>query len=55
MVSLYGHAKWQAAALLQAGKCHELKGEWTEAMRLYAQLLKDYPDAIVVDIEEVYE
>jgi TolA-binding protein len=41
--SLYAYPQWQAAALLQAGKCHELKGEWKEAVGLYAQLLKQYP------------
>jgi TolA-binding protein len=41
--SLYAFPRWQAAALLQAGKCHELKQEWKQALRLYAQLLKEYP------------
>jgi TolA-binding protein len=40
--SLYGYPKWQAAALLQAGKCHELKGELNAAVQTYAQLVKDY-------------
>ena len=43
VVSLYDYPRWQAAALLQAGKCHERKGETAEALRLYAQLLKDHP------------
>jgi len=43
--SLYGFPKWQAAALLQAAKCHELKGERTAALRLYAQVVKDYPES----------
>ena len=40
---LYAYPTWQAAALLQAGKCHEKLGEWQQASKLYAQLLHDYP------------
>ena len=42
----YGYAfpTWQAAAALQAGKCHELLGERKEAERCYARVIKDYPD-----------
>lgn len=43
--SLYAFPRWQAAALLQAAKCHELLGRRAEAERLYAQLIKDYPDS----------
>jgi len=43
VVSLYAFPQWQAAALLQAAKCHELKGERQEAEQLYAQVTKDYP------------
>lgn len=39
---LFAFERWQAAALLQAGKCHEAQGEYAEAIGLYAQLLKDY-------------
>jgi len=39
----FAFPKWQAGALLQAGKCHELKGLWNVAAKLYAQVLKDYP------------
>lgn len=39
---LYGYPRWQAAALLQAGKCHETQGKWREAIQLYAQVLKQY-------------
>ncbi|MCO6457168.1 MAG: tetratricopeptide repeat protein [Pirellulaceae bacterium] len=42
--TLYAFPQWQAAALLQAGKCHECQANWNEAVKLYAQLLKDYPD-----------
>jgi len=41
--ALYAYPQWQAAALLQAGKCHEVMGQWPEAVRLYAQILQDYP------------
>jgi TolA-binding protein len=41
---LYAYPRWQAAALLQAGKCYEAKGDWKQAVNLYAQLLKDYPN-----------
>ena len=35
---------WQAAGLLQAGKCHELQLDPKAAIQLYARLLKQYPD-----------
>lgn len=44
VVSLHAYPPWQAAALLQAGKCHEQSGEWQEAVKLYTQLLRDFPD-----------
>ena len=34
---LYAYPTWQAGALLQAGKCHELLGEGQEAAELYQQ------------------
>lgn len=40
---LYAYPTWQAAALLQAGKCHELLGEWKEAVDQYTKLLNTYP------------
>jgi cellulose synthase operon protein C len=40
----YDYPKWQAAAALQAGKCHELQGERKEAERCYARVIKDFPD-----------
>ncbi|MBX7166504.1 MAG: tetratricopeptide repeat protein [Pirellulales bacterium] len=40
---LYAYPTWQAGALLQAAKCHELLGEWKEATELYARLLQGYP------------
>ena len=44
---LYEFPTWQASALLQAGKCHELLGEWKQATDLYARLLKVYPESSV--------
>lgn len=35
---------WQAAALLEAGKCRELLGEREEARKLYTRIVKLYPD-----------
>ena len=42
--TLFEYPRWQAAALLQAAKCREMQGNWNEAVKLYAQLLKDYPN-----------
>ncbi len=39
---LYPYPRWQAAALLQAGKCQESLGRWKEATQLYARLIKLY-------------
>lgn len=41
---LYDYPTWQAAASLQAAKCHEKLGEWKEAVDQYARLRSDYPD-----------
>jgi TolA-binding protein len=41
---LYKYPRWQAAALLQAGKCSEQLGDATEAIRLYERLVEQYPD-----------
>jgi len=49
VLSLYRSPQWQAAALLQAGKCHELIGQWDEAVKLYSQILQDYPTTRVAD------
>ena len=43
--ALYDLPKWQAAALLQAAKCHELNDQWKEARQLYVQLRNDYPES----------
>ncbi len=41
---LFPFPRWQAGALLQSGKCHEMQGDFRQAVTLYAQLLKDFPD-----------
>ena len=46
---LYDYSTWQAAALLQAGKCHEMLGEWKQAADEYARLIADYPDTSLVE------
>ncbi len=43
--TLYGYPQWQAAALLQAGKCYEKKDDFESAIKVYAQLLKNYSEA----------
>ncbi|HUT09441.1 MAG TPA: tetratricopeptide repeat protein [Thermoguttaceae bacterium] len=42
--SRYAYPTWQAAALLQAGKCRDLLGESAEARKLYTQLIEQHPD-----------
>jgi len=34
---------WRAAAMLQAGKCHEVRGEWAKAAQRYDELLAISP------------
>ena len=41
---LYAYPRWQAAALLQAGKCHEFLGEPAEAAKIYDRMLSVYPN-----------
>jgi TolA-binding protein len=46
---LYAYPTWQAAALLQAAKCHEFLDQWPEADRLYRRLLEAYPTTSFTD------
>jgi cellulose synthase operon protein C len=46
---LYAYPTWQAAALLQAGKCREHLGESKEAADLYQRLVKSYPKTAFSD------
>ncbi|MEX2138307.1 MAG: tetratricopeptide repeat protein [Pirellulales bacterium] len=39
---LYAYPHWQAAALLQAGKCYEQTGQWKNAGDAYGRLLARY-------------
>jgi TolA-binding protein len=39
---LYAYPHWQAAALLQAGKCYEQTGQWKNAGDAYSRLLARY-------------
>jgi TolA-binding protein len=39
---LYAYPHWQAAALLQAGKCYEQLGQWKNAGDAYSRLLKHH-------------
>ena len=41
---LYAYPRWQAGALLQAGKCHELLGQRIAASELYLRLITNYPN-----------
>ena len=45
---LYAYPTWQAGALLQAGKCHEMLGEGREAILRYKRILKNYPQTTFV-------
>ena len=47
--TLHAHPRWQAAALLQAGKCRELQQEWGAAAKLYQQLLRDFAETTFAD------
>jgi TolA-binding protein len=44
---LYDYPVWQAAALLEAGKCHEHLGEWKQAAEMYARVVKEFPNTEV--------
>jgi TolA-binding protein len=46
---LYAYPTWQAAALLQAGKCYELLGQQAKAIELYSRLVEVYPETQFAD------
>jgi TolA-binding protein len=46
---LYAYPQWQSAGLLQAGKCHEMLGQWKDAISLYSQIIKDYQETDYFD------
>jgi outer membrane protein assembly factor BamD (BamD/ComL family) len=35
--------------LLQSGKCHETLGDWQEALKCYAELIRHYPKSEFAD------
>jgi TolA-binding protein len=41
---LYAYPTWQAAAVLEAAKCHEMLGEWQQAVEEYGRLLAEYAE-----------
>ncbi|MBX3416369.1 MAG: tetratricopeptide repeat protein [Pirellulaceae bacterium] len=43
--SLHDFPHWRAAAMLQAGKCQEKLRNYRQAMTLYSNLLKKFPDS----------
>ncbi len=46
---LYAYPHWQAAALLQAGKCYEQTGQWKNAGDAYSRLLARYSQTEFAD------
>jgi len=48
-VTLYAYPEWQARSLLQAGKCHELQGQWEQAISLYNELKTKFPTTASVE------
>jgi TolA-binding protein len=46
---LYAYPTWQAAALLQAGKCNEQLNQWQHAAEAYSRLLRVYPNSAVAE------
>jgi TolA-binding protein len=46
---LYAYPTWQAAALLQAGKCNEQLNQWQHAAEAYSRLLRVYPNSVVAE------
>jgi TolA-binding protein len=47
--TLYAYPRWQAASLLQAGKCSELLGDRRQAIDLYRQLIDKHREPPFVD------
>ena len=42
---LFDYPRWQAAALLQTGKCREKTSRFSDAVQVYKRLLEVYPDS----------
>lgn len=47
--TLYPYPQWQAAGLLQAGKCYEHLKQESDAISIYRQLLRDFPEATLAE------
>lgn len=47
--ALYAYPKWQAAALLEAGKCYEALGRPAEATEIYQRILGKYTQTMFCD------
>ncbi|MCE9554546.1 MAG: tetratricopeptide repeat protein [Planctomycetes bacterium] len=47
--ALYAYPKWQAAALLEAGKCYESSGRPAEASEIYKRILEKYGQTMFCD------
>lgn len=45
----YAYPEWQAAALLQSGKCDEQQGNTKEAIAAYDQLIQEFPMSTHID------
>ncbi|MCS7304044.1 MAG: tetratricopeptide repeat protein [Thermoguttaceae bacterium] len=41
---LYAYPEWQALALLEAARCHQMLGQADQAQKLYQRLLADFPN-----------
>lgn len=42
--AVHDFPRWKAAALLQAGKCHEMVGRWHDAVALYDEVVNTYKE-----------
>ena len=47
--ALYGFPQWQAAALIEAGKCYEALGRRADAASIYRQIIEKYAQTIFCD------
>lgn len=50
VISLHAYPRWQSAALLQSGKCHEALGEWQQALKQYAELIQQHPTSEFAEV-----
>jgi TolA-binding protein len=50
--SLYAYPRWQAAALLQAGKCLQHQGDREQAARCFSRVVSEYPQSTFAEEAE---